>query len=295
MARPRGYVVWQPNDASRALLAAAGAVLEEYADYWPLSARQVFYRLVAAHGLDKTEASYDRVLNVLQRARRAELVAWDAIRDDGFSRSTPAGWSSKAAVLAAIRSTAENFTLDRQRGQAQRLFLWCEAQGMAPQLERVASAYGVPVLSSGGFDSVTVKRSLGLEFARCGSVLVLHLGDHDPSGVHIFTSLEEDVAAFAAGEAGRHGWPNPNVVFLRLAVTLEQVAEYGLPTTPPKPTDKRSFDGVDTCQCEALPPDVLARIVLEAIEAQIDLKVLAGVKREEVKQRKQLLAALPLV
>ena len=47
-------------------------------------------------------------------------------------------------------------------------------------------------------------------------------------------------------------------------------------------------------ECEALPPDVLARIVLEAIEAQIDLKVLAGVKREEVKQRKQLLAALPV-
>ena len=39
---------------------------------------------------------------------------------------------------------------------------------------------------------------------------------------------------------------------------------------------------------------MLARIVLEAIEAQIDLKVLAGVKREEVKQRKQLLAALPV-
>jgi len=51
---------------------------------------------------------------------------------------------------------------------------------------------------------------------------------------------------------------------------------------------------VDTCQCEALPPDVLARIVLEAIEALMDLDVLADV-RKEVKQRKQLLAALPLV
>ena len=51
---------------------------------------------------------------------------------------------------------------------------------------------------------------------------------------------------------------------------------------------------MDTCHCEALPPDVLAHIVLEAIEAQIDLDVLAGVKRKEVKQRKQLLAALPV-
>ena len=39
-----------------------------------------------------------------------------------------------------------------------------------------------------------------------------------------------------------------------------------------------------------MPPDVLARIVLEAI----DLDVLAGVKRKEVSQRKQLLAALPV-
>ncbi len=46
-------------------------------------------------------------------------------------------------------------------------------------------------------------------------------------------------------------------------------------------------------ECEALPPDVLARIVLEAIEALMDLDVLADV-RKEVKQRKQLLAALPV-
>ncbi len=38
---------------------------------------------------------------------------------------------------------------------------------------------------------------------------------------------------------------------------------------------------------------MLARIVLEAIEALMDLDVLADV-RKEVKQRKQLLAALPV-
>ncbi len=58
--------------------------------------------------------------------------------------------------------------------------------------------------------------------------------------------------------------------------------------------DKRSFDGVNSCQFEAVPPDVLARIVLDAIQAQIDVDVLTGVKRKEVMQRKQLLAALPV-
>ena len=284
---------WRPNADSAALLAAAQSVLEEYADYWPLSARQIFYRLVAAHGLAKTESSYDRVLNVLQRARRAELVAWAAIRDDGFSRSQLAGWSNKEAALAAIRHTAEQFTLDRQQGQERRLFIWCEAQGMAPQLERVASAYSVQVLSSGGFDSVTVKRSLGREFVDFGWVQVLHIGDHDPSGVHIFSSLAEDVQEFAAGEAQRQGKPEPLVEFERLAVTPAQIAVYKLPTVPAKRTDRRSFEG-ETCQCEALPPDALAAIVEHAIKTRLDEEALAAALADETKQRAQLLARLAL-
>ena len=291
--RPRGYAEWRPRKATLALLAAIDSVLEEYADHWPLSLRQVFYRLVAAHGIEKTEPSYSRVCEKLNLARRAERVSWEAIRDDGFSRSKRVGWESKDDLLAAIRSIAKGFTLDRQQGQSPRFFLWCEAQGMVPQLERVAREYSVPVLSSGGFDSVTVKRSLGLEFAQCGSVFVLHVGDHDPSGVHIFTNLEQDVAAFADGEAKRHELPSPSVTFERLAVTPEQVLQYRLPTSPPKPTDNRSFEGVETCQCEALPPDVLARIVRQAMESHIDLEMLTDLKREEVEQRRQLLAELP--
>jgi len=44
----------------------------------------------------------------------------------------------------------------------------------------------------------------------------------------------------------------------------------GLPTAPPKPTDRRSFEG-ETVQAEAIAPDVLARIVREAIEDRMDL------------------------
>jgi hypothetical protein len=43
----------------------------------------------------------------------------------------------------------------------------------------------------------------------------------------------------------------------------------GLSTAPPKPTDRRSFEG-DTVQAEAIPPDTLAQIVRDAIEVRID-------------------------
>jgi len=46
----------------------------------------VFYRLVATCGFDKTERSYARLCEAMARARRAGLISFDVIRDDGASR-----------------------------------------------------------------------------------------------------------------------------------------------------------------------------------------------------------------
>jgi hypothetical protein len=88
---------------------------------------------------------------------------------------------------------------------------------MAPQLARVAHEYGVPVFASGGFDSVTMKYDFAKEIAgnQERPVEVLHIGDHDPSGGHMFVTLMEDVSAFVRDLGGE-------VIFTRLAVTPAQ-------------------------------------------------------------------------
>ena len=54
---------------------------------------------------------------------------------------------------------------------------------MLLQFSKVAKGYGVTVRSSGGFDSTTVKHQLVKEYGEMGKpVVVLHVGDHDPSG-----------------------------------------------------------------------------------------------------------------
>jgi hypothetical protein len=51
MTRPRGYLTgWTPRADTQALITAAQAVLAEYRDYLPMTCRQIFYRLVGAHG-----------------------------------------------------------------------------------------------------------------------------------------------------------------------------------------------------------------------------------------------------
>jgi len=118
-----------------------------------------------------------------------------------------------------MRGAAESFRLDWQAGQLVRLWLLCKAAGMAPMLASVAQDYSVPVLSNGGFDSLTVKYDLAREIAAALGLHehgeVLHIGDHDPSGVHVFPSLAEDVGEMVAALTGRAP------IFTRLAVTPE--------------------------------------------------------------------------
>jgi hypothetical protein len=47
--RVRGFAPWRPITKSRALLDAVNAILVEYAEYLPLTVRQLFSRLVGTH------------------------------------------------------------------------------------------------------------------------------------------------------------------------------------------------------------------------------------------------------
>jgi hypothetical protein len=158
----------------------------------------------------------------------------------------------------------------------------CEAAGMVPQLETVAGPFGITVKSSGGFESTTEKYHIARELsADDRETEVLHIGDHDPSGLHMFFALAEDVAAFAAALGG------PSVTFTRIAVTPSQITRYRLPTAIAKPEDRRAFEG-DTCQAEALPPDVMANILRKSIEARLDRAAYDAVLAEEEEIRAEL-------
>ena len=76
--RPRGFIDWKPRAASQKLLTQIDTVLAEYVDHLPLTARQVFYRLVGAYDFPKLEKDYKRLQEALVRARRAQATLGDA-------------------------------------------------------------------------------------------------------------------------------------------------------------------------------------------------------------------------
>lgn len=291
--RPRGYIAdYAPMAKTKALLADAEAVLEEYRSYWPLTARQIYYRLIGAHGYPKTESFYKKLCHHLANARRGRQITFDAIRDDGVSTFGLDHFDDEEHFLRHVRELGEGYTRNKMASQKHHVEVWCEAAGMLPQLYNVAERYSIPVYSSGGFDSLTAKKRLADRICEIGKpAIILHLGDYDPSGQSIFDSVAEDVAAFV--EADRP-WATVSVRFQRVALTAEQVAEYDLPTAPPKATDSRSktWEG-GTCQLEALPPNEIASILRKAIFGTISLSTFREEQEREKHDRVNIAGALP--
>jgi hypothetical protein len=203
--RPRGFAPWSPREGTLVIIEQIKAVLREYVTYLPLTVRQIFYRLVGAHNFPKTERDYGRLIEYVGRARRARLIPMGAIRDDGGQRLGGPGWSSARAYIEFLVSEAPDLVFDRTVGQNSRLVVACEAVGMAPQLESVVGRFGIEVVSSGGFDSITERHRFAREVIEDDRPTeVLHIGDHDPSGEHVFSAFAEDVKTYVSqeGEAG---------------------------------------------------------------------------------------------
>jgi hypothetical protein len=291
-----GFVPWNPHDGGRPrrLLTEINAIPDEYLEQRPLTLRQIYYRLIAQYGHSKDEDKgrfYDTISSVMTSARRAEMTTndgiplFEVIRDDELIRRTPYHFTGEGGFWSAVKRTAQRYTLDRQAGQQRRLALWCETAGMVPQLQRIADPFGIEVFSSGKFDGVMAKHDLALEWCRDGGARsILHIGDHDPSGIHIFEALARDVITFNRQIAERQGLLMPDIEFRRLAMLPGQVDRTVIPPDPRNWKDDRRFDWVatriastdhnemrltcnpdETWQAEAIAPNDLADLVSDAI------------------------------
>jgi len=307
MTRPKGYAEWRPRPETAATVQDVKRVLAEYQAHLPLTVRQIFYRMVGQYGYEKTEQAYNRLADYIVRARRAQLIPFSSIRDDGTVGSGYAGWDSMEQFVDGIRHSADSYQRERSEGQPVEVELWCEAAGMVPQLQRAVLGLPVSVYSTGGFSSVTVTHEIAQRaLRRDRPTAFLHVGDYDPSGESIFEAMGVDAKSFLRTKLWQRlqddevlylGNPvpegSPDLLLSRVALTADQVDEYELPTAPPKKSDTRSASWVgDTCQAEAMPPDLLAEVIRNACEDQLDLDVLDDLKVVEEKERAALIEYL---
>jgi hypothetical protein len=300
---PKGYIErYRPQQKTRNVIRQVKQILAANADYLPMTCRQIFYRMVAEHNWPKSKD--DELYDVLKNMRRARVIPFDVIRDDGIGSIHPGGFDGPEGFWRTVGQAAKDYRRHRQDGQDYRLELWCEAAGMLPQLGKVADPYGVPVYSCSGFNSLASVRAVVDRVLYNGDVhgvptVVLHVGDFDPSGITVYNAFTEDVGRFV--HADRHYRYRQELHAVRVALTIEQIESDQLVTNDfdrekakrDKHPHVRGWKHDFTCQAEALPPARLAAIVEDAIVAWFDQDTYQDVLSKERPERQRITWRLP--
>jgi hypothetical protein len=250
----------------------------------PMTVRQVFYQLVGLGVIDKTERDYNNVVvRQLTKLRLEGALPWSWITDG-------TRWMHKSvrygSVEEALEATSRHYRRDYWRELDDYVEVWLEKDALAGVLYRVTDEWGVPLMVTRGFASLSYVHSAAETIERIGKPThIYYFGDYDPSGVEIDRNLERRLREFA---------PWSEIHFERVAVRREQIDEYVLPTRPTKrgTSHGRGLHEGESVEVDAIPPATLLGLVRGAIEQHVDPARVAVLEAAEESER-QLLGGLP--
>lgn len=229
--------------------------------------RHLFYKLVGLGTYQNSEYDYNKKLGPLVTdARMAGLIDWDVIVDHTREAYLP---YAVDGISEALEDLAAFHRLKRQKGQPVYLELWCEKQAMTDILKPLTKFYHIYLVINRGFSSTTAKKQaadrMRVHEDAGQQVVILYLGDHDPSGKSMISVAEESLQEF-----GLHPLMVP------IALTAAQIKKYKLPPQPVKDEDSRAAHYVEKfgshCwELDALSPKVLTALIKKEVESRIDM------------------------
>ena len=274
----RRFATKRLSESALAAIAVVNNIIGEYADQnLSLTLRQVYYQFVSRDLIANNDKEYKRLGDIVSDGRMAGLIDWSAIEDrTRYLRST-SSWDSPAQI---VRACANQFNLDPWAHQEMYVEVWVEKDALIGVIESACAPRRVPHFSCRGYASQTALYDAGLRIAdKIGAgkqVLILHFGDHDPSGIDMTRDIQERVAMFARGGLGEDvGSDFDNIEVRRLALNFDQIKSYRPPPNPAKITDARAAEyirnyGQQSWELDALEPRVLISLIERELDALID-------------------------
>lgn len=269
-----------------ATITAAENIIAEYqAQGFSLTLRQLYYQFVARGLIANTERDYKRIGNIVSDARRAGLIDWNSIEDrTRFIRSL-SNWDKPQDILETAKNS---YHRDLWATQDTRIEVWIEKDALVGVIETVCRENDVPFFSCRGYvsDSEMWRGARRMRrFTRDNQkVIVVHLGDHDPSGIDMTRDIEDRLNLFS-GYA--------EITVRRIALTMEQIEEQQPPPNPAKITDSRytgyaSEYSDESWELDALEPRFISDLIRDEIEKerdQEDLWEAAVAEQEEEREQ----------
>ncbi len=290
------------SPAVQGVIRQANRIIADYAAQgYRLTLRQLYYRFVSLGLLPNTVQSYKRLGKIVNDARMAGRISWDAIEDRTRWLRSMSHWTDPVGV---ITSAANSYRQDLWDDQPYRVEVWIEKDALVGVCEPVCQELDIPLFSCRGYASASEvwgasQRLEGYMKAE-QRVVILHFGDHDPSGIDMTRDIEDRLRLFLFKDWVRHEAerldyvPNDELVarlqmerdqsgagwdqwleIRRMALNFDQVEEHQPPPNPAKETDSRfagyqAEHGDESWELDALEPAVLDDLVRRGVNDVID-------------------------
>jgi hypothetical protein len=288
-------------------LQAAQKVIQDLRQFWPLSVRQVHYKLLNNPPLTQTTkkanerwryrndlASYSKLSSLLVSARYDGSVPWNSIDDATRESKTYHHYSNPGDFIESeVEIFLTGYTRDRMEGQPNHIELIVEKNTLLNIVSDIAAKFHIPITALRGYGGPSLWREIeerwrdkvsnhaGPNEPKCILIIV---SDHDPEGLN----LPDDAIRSLRD---RHG---VEVIATRPAITMKQVKQYKLPSNPAKESSTRYHEyvkrtGTNLCwECEALEPSVLRQCVHDAILEAVDVDQLNAVQEREAGEKQDI-------
>ena len=177
----------------------ANLIIAEYQRQgFALTLRQLYYQFVARSLIENTQRSYKRLGAIVNDARMAGMLDWSAIEDRTRELKENSHWQDPGEI---VRACAAQFRVDRWANQDYRPEVWIEKEALVGVIERTCRDWDVPFFACRGYVSQSEQWKAGRRHRRhlaAGQTpVVLHLGDHDPSGIDMTRDNAERLEIFA--------------------------------------------------------------------------------------------------
>lgn len=278
------YIVKNFRSDTLAIIERANQVIVEYQRQgFKLTLRQLYYVFIsrdlfpaswidadynAKHGLPpntkNTVKSYKHLGDIINDGRLAGLIDWLAIEDRTRNLQSHSSWVSPHSI---VRACADQYTLDLWAEQPYHVECFIEKEALIGVIEGVCTEFQVPFFACKGYVSQSEMWEAAQRLKRHEKVgkdtVVIHLGDHDPSGLDMTDDITRRLAMFGS-----------TVTVERIALTWDQIQQYAPPPNPAKTTDARYAKyqgqyGNDSWELDSLEPQVMIDLIREAVQTRI--------------------------
>lgn len=247
------------------LIRLVNEVIGEYkAQGYELTLRQTYYQLVARGYIPNNERSYKNIGSLINDGRLAGLIDWCAIIDRTRNLRGNSHWKNPASV---IYSAMYSYLLNKWTDQPNYVEVWVEKDALVDVVGQACEPLDVPFFSCRGYTSQSEMWSAAQRFINQShreQRIIIHLGDHDPSGIDMTRDIQERLDMFGA-----------DVYVKRIALTMEQIEAYNPPPNPAKITDSRCGKyieqfGDESWELDALEPKVITDLITENVKMYRD-------------------------